>query len=36
MASIFMLNNYIECNRLWCRTAYDPGRTQKEIIRRDK
>ena len=36
MASNFMLENYIECNRLWCRTAYDPARTKNETTRRDK
>lgn len=32
----FMLNNYVEENRLWCRTAFDVGRTKGEISRRER
>lgn len=34
--AVFMQNNYIEENRLWCRTAYDVGRTKNEVARRDR
>lgn len=30
------MDNYIECNRLWCRTAFDPARTKNETTRRDR
>ena len=32
----FLLRNYIEMNRFWVRTQYDPARTRKEADRRDK
>lgn len=31
-----MLDNYVEENRLWCRTAFDVGRTKGEINRRER
>jgi len=32
----FMLNNYVEMNRFWARTAFEPARTRQEGERRDK
>ncbi|CAL5984831.1 Vacuolar_protein sorting 35 [Hexamita inflata] len=34
--SRFMMESYTEANRLWCRTAFDVGRTKNEIARRDR
>ena len=32
----FMMNNYAEANRLWCRTAFEAARTKGEAARRDR
>ena len=32
----FMMNNYAEANRLWCRTAFEAARTKGETARRDR
>ena len=32
----YQLENLIEMNRFWCRTAYDPARTKSEEKRRDE
>ncbi|TNJ27677.1 Vacuolar protein sorting 35 [Giardia muris] len=32
----FLLKNYVEMNRFWVRTQYEPARTRKESDRRDK